>query len=55
MFSRPSVVVASLEKVNTLLRNAVNETVFLRDTSRPASGKCVSERLGFTESLEGVA
>jgi len=48
-------VVASVEKVNALFRSAVNETVLLRDTPPLASGKCVSERFGFTESLEGVA
>jgi hypothetical protein len=50
-----SVVVPGLEKVNTLFSDPVNEPVLLRDTSRPASGKRVSERLGFTQPLEGVA
>jgi hypothetical protein len=48
-------VVAGLEKVNAFFRNAVNEPVLLRDTSRPASGKRVSEGFGLTRSFKGVA
>ena len=47
--------VVSLEKVDALFGNPVNEPVLLRDMSRPASGKCVSERSGLTGYPEGVA
>jgi hypothetical protein len=50
-----SVVISGLEKVDAFRSDAVNESMLLGDASRPALGKRVSERFGFTESLEGVA
>ena len=47
--------IAGLEKVNAFRRDAVNESMLLRDASRPAPGKRVSERFRFAQSVKRVA
>src|SRR5690242_2354250 len=46
--------VSSLEEINGFLGDTVHQSVFLADTTRPAAGQHISERLGLSQSLEWI-
>jgi hypothetical protein len=48
-------VVPSLEEIDALISDAVDQTVFLCDTARPATRKHKSQWLWFSWAVEGVA
>ena len=47
--------VPGLEEIDALIRDAVNQAVFLRDTARPAAGEHKSQWLRFSRAFERVA
>jgi hypothetical protein len=47
-------VVPRLQKINPVGGHAINQPVFPRDSSAPASGKFVPERLGLADACEWI-
>jgi hypothetical protein len=50
-----SVVVPGLEKINSITRNRIDESVFLGNSSRPASRKSELERLRLADAGEWIS
>jgi hypothetical protein len=49
-----SIVIASLEEINRLIGNSVNQAMFLGDTPRPTTCKHKSERLGLAWAFQWI-
>ena len=47
--------VSSLEEINSFNRDTIHQSVFLADTTRPAAGQHIFERLRLSRSLEGIS
>src|SRR6266508_2248364 len=45
--------IPGLEKVNSVIRDEVNDAMFLRQPARPGSGEEVLQRFGLPDSREG--
>ena len=46
--------VASLKEIDPSFADSIDETVLLRQSPRPATGKQIFQRLGFSNSSEGI-
>ena len=49
------IVVSSLEEIDGHVRDAIHQTVFLRDTPRPAPGKHIFQGFGLSGTFEWVS
>jgi hypothetical protein len=49
-----SVMVSSLEEIDGFIRDTVHQTVFLADTTRPATCQQISEKLRLSQPLEWI-
>jgi hypothetical protein len=47
--------VSSLEEINSFIRDTIHQSVFLADTTGPAAGQHISERLRLSQSLEWIS
>ncbi len=46
--------IPGLDTLHAISEDAINDAMFLSDSSAPATGESVSQRLGFPDSLKGV-
>jgi hypothetical protein len=53
--SQHSIVVACLKEINAFDADAVHQSMFLRNPPRPTASQQISQRLGFSWALEGIA
>lgn len=47
--------VTSLKEIDSFVSDPVNQSVFLADPPRPATGQHITERLGFAHALKRIS
>lgn len=47
--------IAGLKKINSFVRGAIHQAVFLGDTAGPTTREHISKRFGFAQALEWIA